>query len=233
MRAHERRARRQRGRGQARRRGTARGGQHRRARGAAVGRGPACVAQLSAGRRRQDQSRRAGARRRRDAAPDPARHPRHRGCRYASPSRRGSRAMLPTTRPILAAHRDQLAALLERAGAASLDDAERLHVARREIEGKLRRRRRSSSLRRRRASSACSARMPSWRRRRQRSARRRQRRSDELETRANELMETLGAAEEKLNRGRARGAGGERGAGRLARAPRRPCRADRQAWWPS
>ena len=99
----------------------------------------------------------------------------------------------------LAAHRDQLAALLKRAGAVSLDDAERLHVARREIEGKLLE-----------ATAQLKSSAPEGIERLQRTHAELAAQAaalgapaattlDELETRANELVETLGAAEEKLN----------------------------------
>ena len=104
----------------------------------------------------------------------------------------------------LAARRDQLAALLKRAGAVSLDDAERLHVARREIEGKLLE-----------ATAQLKSSAPEGIERLQRTHAELAAQAaalgapaattlDELEARANELVETLGAAEEKLNRGRAR-----------------------------
>ena len=99
----------------------------------------------------------------------------------------------------LVARRDQLAALLKRAGAVSLDDAERLHVARREIEGKLLE-----------ATAQLKSSAPEGIERLQRTHAELAAQAaalgapaaatlDELETRANELVETLGAAEEKLN----------------------------------
>ena len=99
----------------------------------------------------------------------------------------------------LAAHRDQLAALLARAGATCLDDAERLHVARREIEGKLLQ-----------ATTQLKSSAPEGIERLQRAHAELAAQADalgapaaatldELETRANECVETLGAAEEKLN----------------------------------
>ena len=99
----------------------------------------------------------------------------------------------------LAAHRDQLAALLKRAGAVSLHDAERLHVARREIEGKLLE-----------ASAQLKSSAPEGIERLQRAHAELAAQAvaldapaaatlDELETRANEAVEALGAAEEKLN----------------------------------
>ncbi len=99
----------------------------------------------------------------------------------------------------LAAHRDQLALLLNRAGAVSLDDAERLHVARRDIEGKLLE-----------ATAQLKSSAPEGIERLQRTHAELAAQAaalgapaattlDELETRANELVETLGAAEEKLN----------------------------------
>ena len=99
----------------------------------------------------------------------------------------------------LAAHRDQLALLLKRAGAVSLDDAERLHVARRDIESKLLE-----------ATAQLKSSAPEGIERLQRTHAELAAQAaalgapaattlDELETRANELMETLGAAEETLN----------------------------------
>jgi hypothetical protein len=99
----------------------------------------------------------------------------------------------------LAARRGQLAALLKRAGAGSLDDAERLHVARREIEGKLLE-----------AMAQLKSSAPEGIERLQRAHAELAAQAvalgasaaatlDELETRANEVVEALGAAEEKLN----------------------------------
>jgi energy-coupling factor transporter ATP-binding protein EcfA2 len=99
----------------------------------------------------------------------------------------------------LAAHCDQLGALLKRAGATSLEVAERLHVVRRDVEGKLveataqlkssapegieRLQRAHAEL----AAQAAALDAPATAT------------HDELETRARELVETLGAAEENLN----------------------------------
>ncbi len=164
---------RQYGRGQDRRRGAPRGGEHRRLAGAAVGRGPARLAQLPPGRCRQDQGRRPAAGRRRDVAADAAGDARHRGHRHRSPSRRANRATSPRTKPSLAAHREQLAALLQQAGAASLDEAERLLAARRDVEARLPRRpAQLKAFGAGRYSSACSACTPISRHRRHRSARR-------------------------------------------------------------
>jgi hypothetical protein len=99
----------------------------------------------------------------------------------------------------LAARGDQLAALLKRAGAVSLDDAERLHVARREIEGKLLE-----------ATAQLKSSAPEGIERLQRTHAELAAQAaalgapaattlDELEVRAIDLGETLGAAEEKLN----------------------------------
>jgi energy-coupling factor transporter ATP-binding protein EcfA2 len=99
----------------------------------------------------------------------------------------------------LAARRGQLAALLKRAGAGSLDDAERLHVARREIEGKLLE-----------AMAQLKSSAPEGIERLQRTHAELATQAaalgapaaatlDGLATRANEVMEALGAAEEKLN----------------------------------
>ena len=100
----------------------------------------------------------------------------------------------------LAAHRAQLASLLQRAGATSLQDAERLLAERRDDrrpswreataqlkasapEGVERLQRTHAEL----AAQAASLGAPRWRH------------ADELETRAQELVESLGLAEEKLN----------------------------------
>ena len=99
----------------------------------------------------------------------------------------------------LAARRGQLAALLQRAGAGSLDEAERLHVARREIEGKLLE-----------AMAQLKSSAPEGIERLQRAHAELATQAaalgapaaatlDELETRADEVVEALGAAEEKLN----------------------------------
>ncbi len=127
----------------------------------------------------------------------------------------------------LAARRDQLAALLKRAGAVSLDDAERLHVARREIEGKLLE-----------ATAQLKSSAPEGIERLQRAHAELAAQAvalgapaaatlDELETRANEVVEALGAAEEKLNLAlRDERAANDELVGLRARR-RRPCRAAR------
>ena len=99
----------------------------------------------------------------------------------------------------LVAHREQLAALLKRAGATSLGDAESLNIARREVEGKLVE-----------ATARLKSSAPEGIERLQRAHAELAAQAaalgapaaatlDELETRANELVETLGAAEENLN----------------------------------
>ena len=179
-----------------------------RVRGAAVGRGPACVAQLSAGSGRQDEVRLS------------CRSPAARRCTRPSPSPSTSRVSVPspshpgtnedaTMRPIWRRIATSCRAARTRRRT-YLDDAEHLHVARREIEGKLLRGGNAAQVVGTRGHRAPAARPCRAGGKADAPGAPAAATLDELETRANECVETLGAAEEKLDLCRARGASGER-----------------------